>query len=97
MTLSVVGLDSLVDPVLPLGTLEIVALAAVLARPSHEMLSSRTDDEYASDESEPAELDPEGRLAKVLPRQRDEFTCGGCFLVAHVSRQAVNGRCPDCQ
>ena len=96
MTLSVLGLDTMVDPVLPLGTLEIMALAAVLARPSHGMLS-REEDEYCDEGFDPDERAPDGGQPKVLPRQRDEFTCGGCFLVAHVSRRNVDGRCPDCK
>jgi hypothetical protein len=39
-------------------------------------------------------------LVRVLPKQRDEFTCSSCFLVHHRSRLASdkNGRliCSEC-
>jgi hypothetical protein len=36
----------------------------------------------------------------VLPQQRDEFTCAGCYLVIHRSRLAAHHHgqplCKDC-
>ena len=60
------------------------------------------------DESDPvesfelpgADLSDEELTVRVIPKQHDEFTCSGCFLVQHRSRLA-HGRggaqiCTDC-
>ncbi len=47
-----------------------------------------------------ADLSHEELTVRVLPRQSDEFTCAGCFLVRHRSQLAEtrNGQeyCFDC-
>lgn len=47
-----------------------------------------------------ADLADQELTVQVLPRQADEFTCTGCFLVQHKSRLArrVNdgALCPEC-
>lgn len=47
-----------------------------------------------------ADLSHEELTVRVLPRQQDEFTCAGCFLVRHRSQIAEerNGKayCLDC-
>jgi hypothetical protein len=47
-----------------------------------------------------ADLSGEELTVKVLPRQPDEFTCTGCFLVIHRSRLARHTHneavCQDC-
>lgn len=78
------------------ATDEVVALASALAYLPHG--PARVDDE---DEALPiAETgDPADDVASpLLPRQRDEFTCCRCFLVAHVSRRARSDDdcCADC-
>ncbi len=79
---------------------------------SIEELKSRRNDQQSGnvdeDEVEAAEsfelpgadLSHEELTVRVLPRQSDEFTCGGCFLVRHRSQVAEekNGQfyCFDC-
>jgi hypothetical protein len=47
-----------------------------------------------------ADLSGEELTVRVLPRQADEFTCTGCFLVQHRSRLVRHTRrdsiCQDC-
>jgi hypothetical protein len=47
-----------------------------------------------------SDLSDEQLVVRVLPRQADEFTCTGCFLVQHRSRLARHTRreslCQDC-
>lgn len=47
-----------------------------------------------------ADLSDEELIVRVVPKQRDEFTCSSCFLVHHKSRLARghNGEsiCTDC-
>jgi Domain of unknown function (DUF4193) len=47
-----------------------------------------------------ADLSDEQLVVRVLPRQADEFTCTGCFLVQHRSRLVRHTRresiCQDC-
>jgi hypothetical protein len=47
-----------------------------------------------------ADLSDEHLVVSVLPRQADEFTCTGCFLVQHRSRLVRHTRresiCQDC-
>jgi len=47
-----------------------------------------------------ADLSHEELTVRVLPRQSDEFTCAGCFLVKHRSQVAeIRGEdvyCVDC-
>jgi hypothetical protein len=45
-----------------------------------------------------ADLSHETLTIEVTPRQADEFTCTGCFLVQHVSRRSAPGKdlCNDC-
>ena len=48
-----------------------------------------------------ADLSHEELTVRVLPRQSDEFTCAGCFLVRHRSQIAEersngNAYCYDC-
>jgi hypothetical protein len=47
-----------------------------------------------------ADVAYEELLVRVLPRQADEFTCTGCFLVQHKSRIARGvgdgALCPEC-
>lgn len=47
-----------------------------------------------------ADVAYEELLVQVLPRQADEFTCAGCFLVQHKSRIARGvgdgALCPEC-
>lgn len=47
-----------------------------------------------------ADLSGEELTVRVLPRQADEFTCSGCFLVVHRSRLARQDSggslCRDC-
>lgn len=47
-----------------------------------------------------ADLSEEELTVRVVPRQRDEFSCAGCFLVCHRSQLAEqrDGRayCRDC-
>lgn len=47
-----------------------------------------------------ADLSHEELTVRVLPRQQDEFTCAGCFLVLHRSQigEERNGQfyCLDC-
>lgn len=47
-----------------------------------------------------ADLSDEELVVRVVPKQRDEFTCSSCFLVHHRSRlaQGRNGEsiCTDC-
>lgn len=79
---------------------------------SIEELKSRRNDQQSGkvdeDEVEAAEsfelpgadLSHEELTVRVLPRQADEFTCAGCFLVRHRSQMAEerNGQfyCFDC-
>src|ERR1700758_66930 len=56
-----------------------------------------TDESDSSDAFELPDMDisaDELLLVRVLPKQRDEFTCSSCFLVHHRSRLASdkNGR-----
>lgn len=90
--------EPLIDPVLPLGSEELQALATVLCPPAAGRELPAQDE--AAD-SELAELGPDpaaegGTPLRVLPRQRDEFTCPACYLVVHVSRRQPDGRCADC-
>ena len=82
------------------GADEVAALAVLLARPAH-VPGPRQED--ADEDGEDAGLDegPEnldGEALRLLPRQRDEFTCARCFLVAHISRRSAPGSavCSDC-
>ena len=45
-----------------------------------------------------ADLSHETLTIEVTPRQGDEFTCSGCFLVQHVSRRSSPAAdlCSDC-
>ena len=47
-----------------------------------------------------ADLSGEELIVQILPRQADEFTCTGCFLVQHRSRLASHTQhgaiCQDC-
>ncbi|WP_372734817.1 DUF4193 family protein [Nocardioides sp.] len=45
-----------------------------------------------------ADLSHETLSIEVTPKQADEFTCTGCFLVQHVSRRSAPGvdLCHDC-
>ncbi len=45
-----------------------------------------------------ADLSHETLSIEVTPKQADEFTCTGCFLVQHVSRRESPGidLCRDC-
>jgi hypothetical protein len=43
-----------------------------------------------------ADLSGEEFTVRVVPRQADEFTCTGCFLVHHRSRRAHGDVCRDC-
>jgi hypothetical protein len=47
-----------------------------------------------------ADLSGEELMVTVLPQQRDEFTCAGCYLVIHRSRLAAHHHgqplCKDC-
>lgn len=45
-----------------------------------------------------ADLSHEVLSIEVMPRQADEFTCSGCFLVQHVSRRSspTANLCRDC-
>ena len=47
-----------------------------------------------------ADLSGEEFMVRVIPRQADEFTCSGCFLVQHRSRLArghgEQSVCADC-
>ena len=44
-----------------------------------------------------ADLSGESLVVAVMPLQRDEFTCSGCFLVQHVSRrEGASSVCRDC-
>lgn len=45
-----------------------------------------------------ADLSHEVLSIEVMPRQADEFTCSGCFLVQHVSRRSLPTAdlCRDC-
>ncbi|MFC9768711.1 DUF4193 domain-containing protein [Rhodococcus jostii] len=46
-----------------------------------------------------ADLSGEEFTVRVIPKQSDEFTCTGCFLVHHRSRLAAGGAqqiCRDC-
>ena len=48
-----------------------------------------------------ADLSHEELTVRVLPRQSDEFTCAGCFLVRHrsqIAEERANGAeyCFDC-
>jgi len=79
---------------------------------SIEELKSRRNDKNSGkvdeDEAEAAEtfelpgadLSHEELTVRVLPRQADEFTCAGCYLVKHRSQIAAtrNGQefCVDC-
>jgi len=78
------------------ATDEVVALASAIAHLPHgPARSDAEDDEFTVGES----LVPgEPESAHPLPRQRDEFTCGRCFLVAHVSRRTRSDGdcCTDC-
>jgi hypothetical protein len=78
------------------ATDEVVALAGALAPLPHG--PSPVDDE--DDALAVAEtVDPRDQdTSHLLPRQRDEFTCSRCFLVAHVSRRTGAGDdcCADC-
>ena len=81
-----------------------------LAEDSLEELKARRADASSSvidiDEAEAAEshelpgadLSHEELSVRVLPKQADEFTCTGCFLVQHVSRRSAPGvdLCRDC-
>jgi hypothetical protein len=64
-----------------------------------------TDIDETGSDAEPvdlpgADLSGERLDIRVLPEQRDEFTCTRCFLVQHVSQQASNTMgsptCLDC-
>lgn len=80
------------------ATEEVVALAGMLTPLPHTF--ARADDD--EDDELPLVADERGRDAdaasRPLPLQRDEFTCGRCFLVVHVSRRARPGEdcCTDC-
>jgi hypothetical protein len=86
--------------------------APVEADDSMEDLAGRRNDSTAAiaDIDEPdvvepwelpgADLSDEELIVRVIPKQRDEFTCSSCFLVHHRSRLA-RGRngdsiCTDC-
>jgi hypothetical protein len=45
-----------------------------------------------------ADLSHESLSIEVKPKQADEFTCTGCYLVLHESRRAAPGAdlCHDC-
>ena len=45
-----------------------------------------------------ADLSHETLDIEVTPKQADEFTCTGCYLVQHVSRRSAPGidLCDDC-
>ena len=48
-----------------------------------------------------ADLSDEELTVRVVPKQKDEFTCGVCFLVQHISRLAYIDEdgtmvCQDC-
>lgn len=45
-----------------------------------------------------ADLSHETLDIEVTPKQADEFTCAGCYLVQHVSRRSSPGGtlCDDC-
>ncbi len=47
-----------------------------------------------------ADLSTESITVMVIPKRADEFTCGSCFLVNHISQKAKekNGKpiCKDC-
>lgn len=43
-----------------------------------------------------ADLSDHELSVRVVPIQRDEFTCPSCFLVMHASRRQPSGRCSDC-
>ena len=47
-----------------------------------------------------ADLTDDELMVRVVPRQRDEFTCSSCFLVHHRSRLAAGRNagsiCTDC-
>ena len=48
-----------------------------------------------------ADLSGEELIVKVIPRQKDEFICCDCFMVAHRSQAASSTaggtRCADCE
>ena len=82
------------------ATVEVAALAALIARPeAHAEPAAEDDDDafLAAADLDLADDDAE-RAVPLLPRQRDEFVCSCCFLVAHVSQLAdpSSGRCRDC-
>ena len=70
----------------------------------HEKNSGKVDeDEVEAAESfelPGADLSHEELTVRVLPRQQDEFTCAGCFLVRHRSQLAETkgglAYCLDC-
>src|SRR5437879_9852022 len=45
-----------------------------------------------------ADLSGEVLVVRILPQQKDEFTCRRCFLVHHASRRApgMDNVCRDC-
>src|SRR5215210_4209030 len=82
-------------------------------RKTDEELKTRRNDKNSGkvdeDEAEAAEafelpgadLSHEELTVRVLPRQSDEFTCAGCFLVRHrsqIAEERANGEeyCFDC-
>lgn len=78
------------------ATDEVVALASVLAHLPHAPGRAVDEDEALPVVDNRGEGDQS--VVQLLPRQRDEFMCRGCFLVAHVSRRAALGDdyCADC-
>ena len=72
---------------------EVAALAAVLAHHGHLPVPREDEVEVALER-----VDGPEDVRPLLPRQRDEFACRSCFLVAHVSRRAALGIdiCTDC-
>ena len=63
-------------------------------------LADPDEDDHGPIELPSADLSDEHLVVRVLPRQADEFTCTGCFLVQHRSRLVRHTRresiCQDC-
>lgn len=77
-------------------SLEELQSAAARARSNPVLIDESGDDD--SVELPGADLSGEELIVAVIPQQRDEFVCGRCFLVLHVSRRQTAGKdiCRDC-
>lgn len=80
----------------PLSSLEAGKSAAMTA-----LLDVEDSDTAEGIELPGADLSGEELIVKVIPRQKDEFICCDCFMVAHRSQAASSTaggtRCADCE